>query len=450
MDARSASARVLVQVFDDGRSLGAALPPLLAELPDPRDRALLQDLCYGVLRGWPRLEAIAGQLLRKPLAPRDSDIRCLILAGLYQLGQTRIPPHAAVAGTVDATAQLGKAWARGLVNAVLRRYQRESHAIDARVDADDANALAHPGWLLDRLREDWPEDWRAIAAANNQRPPMCLRVNLARLSREDYLEELARAGITARAAAHAGSAVLLEQPIDVTRLPGFAEGRVSVQDAAGQLAAGLLDVRPGHRVLDLCAAPGGKTCHILESEPRLAALVAVDHDAERLGRISGNLARLGLAAELICADAASGRASWWNGEAFDRILLDAPCSAIGVIRRHPDIKRLRRPDDLKALAATQSHLLDAAWVMLKHDGMLLYSTCSIIHNENGEQIRRFLARHDDAVECGIDATWGRAMHHGRQILPGRDDMDGFFYARIGRHAAGDHDPVNISGTTQDG
>lgn len=449
MDARSASARVLVQVFDDRRSLGVALPPLLAELPDPRDRALLQDLCYGVLRGWPRLEAIAGQLLRKPLGPRDSDIRCLILAGLYQLGQTRIPPHAAVAGTVDATTRLGKAWARGLVNAVLRRYQRESSAIDARVDTDDTNALAHPGWLLDRLRMDWPEDWRAIAIANNQRPPMCLRVNVVRLSREDYLAELARAGIAARPALHAGSAVLLEQPVDVSRLPGFAEGWVSVQDAAGQLAAGLLDVRPGQRVLDLCAAPGGKTCHILETEPRLAALVAVDHDAERLGRISENLARLDLEAELVCADAASGQASWWNGEAFDRILLDAPCSAIGVIRRHPDIKWLRRPGDLEALAATQSRLLDAAWAMLKHDGMLLYATCSIIHNENDEQIRRFLARHKDAIEHGIDSPWGRAMSCGRQILPGEADMDGFFYARIGRRAAADQGPMNVSGTTQD-
>jgi 16S rRNA (cytosine967-C5)-methyltransferase len=432
MDARSAAARVLVQVFDDGRALGAALPPLLAELPDPRDRALLQDLCYGVLRGWPRLEAIAGELLRKPLGRRDSDIFCLIMVGLYQLGSTRIPPHAAVAGTVDATAQLGKAWARGLVNALLRRYQREAQQIDARVDADDANACAHPAWLLERLRRDWPQDWRAIAIANNQRPPMWLRVNLSRVSRDDYLEELSQAGFPARAAAQAGSAVRLEQPVDVARLPGFADGRVSVQDAAAQLAAGLLDVRPGHRVLDLCAAPGGKTCHILEAEPRLSALVAVDHDAARLERVGDNLARLGLDAELVCADAENGAASWWNGVAFDRILLDAPCSATGVIRRHPDIKRLRRPADLETMAATQSRLLDAAWSLLKDDGMLLYATCSIIHEENDEQIRRFVARHGDASERAIDAAWGRALQHGRQILPGEDDMDGFFYARIGR------------------
>ncbi len=435
MDARGAAARILARVFEDGRSLAAALPPMLAELDDPRDRALAQDLCYGVLRGWPRLDAIAERLLRKPLAPRDRDIHCLVLAGLYQLIETRIPPHAAVAGSVDATAALGKPWARGLVNAVLRRFQREGQVIAAAVDTDDANACAHPRWLFERIRADWPDDWRAIMAANNARPPMWLRVNLARTTRDDYLAVLAQDGIEATPSPHAPAAVCLAQAIDVARLPGFAEGRVSVQDAAGQLAAGLLGLRPGQRVLDLCAAPGGKTCHMLETEPRLAGVVAVDHDDARLRRVGENLERLGLTAERVCADATADSSAWWHGEPFDRILLDAPCSASGVIRRHPDIKRLRRAADLPALARTQAQLLEMAWKMLADDGVLLYATCSIIHTENAEQIRGFLARHPEARADTLDAGWGRALASGRQILPGEDGMDGFYYARL-RRAAG--------------
>lgn len=436
MDARGAAARILARVFDEGRSLVAALPPVLAELDDARDRALAQDLCYGVLRGWPRLDAIAQQLLRKPLAARDQDLHCLILAGLYQLVETRIPPHAAVAGTVESTVTLGKPWARGLVNAVLRRFQREGQAIAAAVDADDATAFAHPRWLFERIRADWPDDWRSIVTANNARPPMWLRVNLARTTRDGYHAELTQAGIDATPSPHVASALCLAQPADVSRLPGFAEGRVSVQDAAGQLAAGLLELRPGQRVLDLCAAPGGKTCHILETEPRLAGMVAVDQDTARLGRVGENLERLGLAADLVCADATAETGSWWNGEAFDRILLDAPCSATGVIRRHPDIKRLRRAGDLEALARTQARLLDAAWSMLAADGVLLYATCSIIHTENDEQIRRFLTRHQDARADALDAGWGRPVAPGRQILPGENDMDGFYYVRLRRAAGG--------------
>lgn len=431
LDARTAAVRVLVRVFTEGRSLSAALPPVLAGISDPRDRALSQDLCYGVMRWWPRLEAIAAQLLRKPLQARDSDIHCLILCGLYQLIHTRIPPHAAVSETVRVTARLDKAWARAMVNAVLRRFQREQSELLAIVDADAASALAHPAWLLTRLQQDWPQDWQAIANANNQRPPMALRVNRRQGSRDAYLQVLAEAGIVARAAAHGDSSVLLEQAVDVSRLPGFDTGRVSVQDVAAQLAAELLDAGPRQRVLDLCAAPGGKTCHILERQPELETLVAVDNDAARLARIGENLQRLDLRAELVCADAAEP-AGWWNGLLFDRILLDAPCSATGVIRRHPDIKRLRRDEDIAALAATQQRLLDAAWSMLADDGVLLYATCSIIQDENDGQIDRFLARHPDAVAHPMPVPWGRALSHGRQILPGEGDMDGFYYARVHR------------------
>jgi 16S rRNA (cytosine967-C5)-methyltransferase len=429
MDARSAAVTVLVEVFAAGRSLSASLPPVLRRVADARERALAQDLCYGVLRWWPQLEAIASALMRKPLKERDTDIQCVILAALYQLIHTRVPPHAAVDEAVTHAVSLGKPWARAMVNAVLRRFQRERAQILAGLDRDDAAALAYPRWLLDIVKSAWPADWERIARAGNERPPMCLRVNRRRGGRDDYLRELAVAGIVAAIHPHAAAALVLEQPMDVERLPGFAVGRVSVQDAAAQLAAELLAARPGERVLDACAAPGGKTAHILELQPGLEALLAVDQDAVRLQRVRENLDRLGLAAELVCADAAAPE-GWWDGRPFDRILLDAPCSGTGVLRRHPDIKRLRRETDIAPLAAQQARLLEAAWRMLRPGGMLLYSTCSIIPGENDAQINRFLAQHPDATARRLEARWGRALSAGRQILPGEDGMDGFYYAYV--------------------
>jgi 16S rRNA (cytosine967-C5)-methyltransferase len=427
MDARSAAVKVLVEVFAAGRSLSASLPVVLQRLTEPRERALAQDLCYGVLRWWPRLEAIAGALMSKPLKARDTDIYCIILASLYQLIHTRVPAHAAVDEAVNLTGRLGKPWAGAMVNAVLRRFQRERAAVLAQVDHDEAAALAHPRWLLECMKAAWPADWERIAQANNERPPMCLRVNRRHGGREDYLRELAAAGIVASVPPYGASAVVLEQPMDVALLPGFADGRVSVQDAAAQLAAELLAARPGERVLDVCAAPGGKTAHILERQPGLESLVAVDRDAGRLQRVQENLDRLGLAAVLVCADAAAP-ASWWDERPFDHILLDAPCSGTGVIRRHPDIKRLRRRADITALVAQQERLLEAAWRMLRPGGMLLYSTCSILPEENDEQVARFFARHPDAGRRRMEAQWGRALSAGRQILPGEYGMDGFYYA----------------------
>lgn len=427
MDARTAAVAALIEVFAAGRSLGASLPPLLRRVADPRERALAQDLCYGVLRWWPRLEAIAAALMSKPLKERDADIHCVILAALYQLLYTRVPPHAAVAEAVKLTAGLGKPWARALVNAVLRRFLRERAQVLAAVDRDEAAALAHPRWLLDLFKTSWPAEWERIARAGNERPPMTLRVNLRRGGRDEYLRELAAAGIVASVPPHGAAAVMLEQPLDVERLPGFCDGRVSVQDAAAQLAAEVLAARPGERVLDACAAPGGKTAHILELQPGLATLVAVDRDPGRLQRVRDNLERLGLAATLLCADAAVPE-TWWDGQTFDRILLDAPCTGTGVLRRHPDIKRLRRAADIASLAAQQERLLEAAWHLLRPGGMLLYSTCSIIHGENDGQIARFLHRHADARERRLEARWGRALPAGRQILPGEDGMDGFYYA----------------------
>lgn len=434
-DARHAAVRILGEVYGSGHSLTQACAAALPQLAEPRDRALAQDLAYGVMRWGPRLEALAALLLRRPLGRRDIDVHCLVLIGLYQLIHTRVPPHAAVAATVAVTAGLGKSWARGLINAVLRRFQREAAELLARVDADEATACAHPRWLFERLRADWPRDAVAIANAANERPPMTLRVNRRRASRDDYMRHLRAAEIEAVEAPYCPDGIVLEQPRDVVRLPGFADGLVSVQDGAAQLAAPLLELGAGQRVLDLCAAPGGKTAHILESEPGIAGLFAVDIDAARLQRVREGLDRLGLRAALVCGDGARPR-DWWDGVSFDRILLDAPCSATGVIRRHPDIKHLRRPEDITALAARQAELLDAAWTMLAPGGMLLYATCSIMQQENDAQLEAFLARQRDARAREIHASWGRALRFGRQVLPGSDGMDGFFYGRVDRLAAG--------------
>ncbi len=424
-DARSAAARVIDQVLAEGHSLAGTLAPALAGVP-PAERGLTQELCYGTLRWAPRLEALAGKLLDKPLRARDSDVHALLLVGLYQLLYLSVPPHAAVSLTVEATARLKKEWARGLLNGVLRRLQREQETLLAAVDSSESAALAHPAWLLARLELDWPQHWRDIAAANNARPPMTLRVNRLRGSREQYLERLAQAGISATAAAHAPEAITLETPLPVERLPGFAAGDVSVQDAAAQLAAGLLQLAPGQRVLDACAAPGGKTGHILETCPQVE-LLALDSEAERLQRVTENLTRLKLTAELRAGDAGDPSV-WWDGRPFDRILLDAPCSGSGVIRRHPDIKTLRRPEDIATLAGQQARLLRALWPLLAPGGILVYATCSIFAAENTGQVSAFLHDEAQAGELPINATWGQAAGAGRQILPGEYGMDGFYYA----------------------
>ncbi|MDX1252727.1 MAG: 16S rRNA (cytosine(967)-C(5))-methyltransferase RsmB [Gammaproteobacteria bacterium] len=432
MNARTAAAAVLAQIVSQGSSLSTALPPVLAKLRAPAERALAQELCFGAVRWYPRLTVVLDSLLDKPLKARDADVRCLMLLGLYQIIHMRIPDHAAVTETVAAAKTLGKPWASGLVNAILRGFLRDRDRLLFEADRDEAAATAHPAWLLEEIKAAWPDDWRAIIAANNQRPPMTLRVNARqkeqRVRRDDYLAKLAQTGMTASPAPHTTHGVILDQPVDVERLPGFGAGEVSVQDAAAQLAAMLLDVRPGQRVLDACAAPGGKTAHLLELQPDID-LIALDSDAVRLRRVEENLRRQRLHARVIQGDAALPDA-WWDGAPFDRILLDAPCSATGVIRRHPDIKMLRRPEDINALAQTQARILEALWPLLRPGGMLLYATCSILPQENEQQMTRFLATHADAVERVIDATWGRPVSAGRQILPGEDDMDGFFYSCV--------------------
>ena len=388
--------------------------------------ALLQEYCYGLCRWYQRLDAWSQDLLDKPLRGKDRDLHCLILLGLYQLFHMRTPPHAAVSETVEAVSTLGKPWAKGLVNVVLRKAQREEARLREADEKDYARLWSHPQWLLDRLKQDWPQHYRDILDANNTRAPMSLRVHCRRVPRGDYLESLQRAGIEARPGKLAATAVVLAQPIDTGLLPGFADGYVSVQDEASQLLPSLLSLRPGLRVLDACAAPGGKTCALLEACDGLH-LLAIDNEPRRLPRIEENLRRLDLQADVRCADITRGSL---EGQVFDIVLLDAPCSATGVIRRHPDIKLLRTPAEVAHLCQRQTALLEAAWRLLAPGGHLMYSTCSVLHAENAGRIEAFLATHPDAREVPLDIATAQPCVHGAQLLPTNGGNDGFYYALL--------------------
>jgi 16S rRNA (cytosine967-C5)-methyltransferase len=430
-NARALAARVVVEVCDDGRFLDDALAAAATRAP-AGTAPLVQELVYGTLRWYQQLAAIAQLWLHRPLRSKDHDVHALLLLGLYQLRALRVAPHAAVKETVEAAAALGKPWAKDLLNACLRGYLREPQRAEAAIRDDPALRLSHPPWLLEELKHAYPENWESIAQANNARPPMGLRVNLARTTRTVYLAALAAARIGARASALCESAVLLDEPRPVAELPGFAQGLASVQDVAAQFAAGLLDAQPGERVLDACAAPGGKTTHVLERTPGLAELVAVDRDGGRVHLIRENLERLGLRARLALADASRPDA-WWDGRPFDRILLDAPCSATGVIRRHPDIKLRRKPPEIEQLTRAQAQLLAGLWPLLRGGGKLLYVTCSVLPRENEAQIATFLAEHADASVCAASLPVGRARRVGWQILPGEQDLDGFYYVCLAKH-----------------
>ncbi|PWB31644.1 16S rRNA (cytosine(967)-C(5))-methyltransferase [Pseudomonas sp. SDI] len=433
MNPRLAAARALSAVLSGKASLNSSLPAQLDKV-ETRDRGLTQDLAFGTARWQPRLSALAERLLQKPFKAADADVEALMLVGLYQLLYTRIPAHAAIGETVGCADKLKKPWAKGLLNAVLRRAQRESEAIFAELERDPVVRTAHPRWLQKALKAFWPEQWEAICAANNAHPPMILRVNRRHHSREAYLQRLAAAGIAAQPCAFSRDGIVLAEACDVRSLPGFDAGWISVQDEAAQLAADLLELAPGQRVLDACCAPGGKTCHLLEAEAGLAAVVAIDLEAKRLTRVRENLDRLGLDAELIACDARD-TASWWDGKGFQRILLDAPCSATGVIRRHPDIKLTRQADDITALASLQGELLDALWPTLEVGGMLLYATCSTLPTENTEVIEAFLARTPGARELDLATAAGIRQPHGRQLLAQEGGHDGFYYAKLIKIAA---------------
>jgi 16S rRNA (cytosine967-C5)-methyltransferase len=428
VDTRVAAARCVAGVLA-GRSLDAALAQQ-EQAVDPRDRPLLAQLCYGTLRLYPRLSGLLRQLLERPLRGKDRDVESLLLVALYQLEAMRVPDHAAVSTAVDATRALRKAWARGLVNGVLRRFIRERGQLQAHLSS--AEQAACPEWLYRALGEAWPDEVDRICAVASEQPPMTLRVNTSRLTRAEYLAQLEAAGIGARAGSLSPAAITLERPVDVSALPGFAEGQVSVQDEAAQLAAALLAPADGMSVLDACAAPGGKTGHLLELAPQ-ARVTAADISEGRLARVRENLDRLGLTATTLAVDMTDPRSIAQLGtRAFDRILLDVPCSASGVIRRHPDIKVLRRAADIAAFAERQGLILRSAWERLGDGGQLLYVTCSILPAENEAVIGAFLATHPEAREIPIAAGWGLERASGRQLLPETGGPDGLYFALLGK------------------
>ena len=425
MNTRLIAAKVLTSVIRDGQSLTAALNNTLGVVESDKDRAFIQALCYGVCRNFHRLDYILSQMLDKPL--KDLDVKALALIGLYQLKFMRVKSHAAVSETVLAARK--KPWAKALINALLRSYLRGQEGFEQKADNVKSALVSHPDWLIQQIEQDWPMQAQQIFQQNNEQPPMALRVNLANISQDQYLQKLRDQGIEAEAVSFCRSAILLNKPAVVDILPGFNEGWVSVQDTAAQLAAELLDVQIGHRVLDVCAAPGGKAAHILEHQPKVRELVAVDIDKLRLLRVNDNLQRLKLSAKLIVGDASKPE-DWWDGQLFDRILLDVPCSALGVIRRHPDIKLLRRAEDINTLQVLQQRIMTAVWPLLAPGGIMLYATCSILKQENEQQIEAFLATNANAIEVPINADWGLVRRYGRQILTGESAMDGFYYALI--------------------
>ncbi|HJU08223.1 MAG TPA: 16S rRNA (cytosine(967)-C(5))-methyltransferase RsmB [Rhodanobacteraceae bacterium] len=430
-DTRALAAQVLAAVAIDDVSLREALAPAQTKLHDARDRALLTALVNEGARWWLRFDRALDSLLDKPLRKREPALHALLVLGLVQLEILQLPPHAAVAATVEATRWLGRGGFANLVNAVLRRWLREREALNARLDRDAQTRTAHPRWLIEAIERDWPEHFEPILAADNLPVPPMLRVNRRRATREEIIAALRTQGIGAHAHPWLQDALVLDENVDVARLPAFGEGKISVQDGAAQLAADLLDVQDGMRVLDACAAPGGKTCHLLEQAD--IELTAVEREPNRAARIRENLQRLGLHCTLRTGDA-SEPASWWEGKPFDRILLDAPCSATGVIRRHPDIKLHRRAEDISTLAREQSRLLTALWPRLKRGGRMLYATCSILRAENEEVIEQFLCRHGDARPMPFAQEIGHVTGAGRQILPGEGGLDGMYYAVLEKSA----------------
>lgn len=424
-DTRALAAQALADIALRGVSLREALDQRAPKLRDPRDRALLTALLSDGARWWLRFDAALDRLLDKPLRRKEPEVHALLVLGLVQLEILQLQDYAAVAATVEATRALNRPRLAGLANAVLRRWQRERTRLLAELDAQPPTRYAMPPWLVQAITADWPEQAAAVLADSDREPPLMLRANRRRTSRDALIEQLRAAGYSADAHPWLADGVVLPHSSDVTRMPGFAQGLFAVQDGAAQVSADLADVRDGQRVLDACAAPGGKACHLLERAD--IALTAVEFDAARAARIRQNLERLGLQAELRIGDAAEPSA-WWDGKPFDRILIDAPCSATGVLRRRPDVRLHRRASDIAALVAQQQRMLAALWPLLAPGGKLVYVTCSLLRAENEAVIASFLAGRDDVHVAPVSLPAGQAAAVGWQILPGDGDLDGMYYA----------------------
>jgi 16S rRNA (cytosine967-C5)-methyltransferase len=426
---RIAALHALSEVLDSNKSLAES--ETFSRIRDSRDSALARHLAYGVLRWLTALEWLADELLKKPIKSRERDVQRLLLLGLQQLWHDQTASHAAVNETAECARLLGKTWAVGLINAVLRRFQRERVQLLDGLE-QTLKRFAHPDWMLNEIQRDWPEHWQTIIEANNRQAPLWLRINHQRADESILRKDLQSAGFEVEDHPYARDAISIRPAAVVANIPGFERGWLSVQDPAAQLARDLLDPQKGERMLDACAAPGGKTAHILESCPGID-LTILDRQAKRVQQIDQNLLRLGLIADTQIADAGAIK-SWWKGEKFHKILLDAPCSASGVIRRHPEIKWLRSDERVNAAVQVQSRLLAELWPLLKPGGILVYATCSIFKRENNQQIHQFLEQHTDAVAEQPAVEWGLAEPFGRQILPGEAQMDGFFYAVLRKSA----------------
>jgi len=420
---RMAALLALSEVLDSKKNLSDS--KALSALLDSRDNSLARHLAYGVLRWLNALEWLATGLLKKPLKKRERDVQRLVLLGLHQLWHDQTASHAAINETAECARLLGKPWAVGLINAVLRRFQREREVFLDKLQETEQR-FAHPDWMLKEIKKDWSGHWQSILDANNQQAPLWLRINRQLADGASLKNDLKAAGFEVFIHPWAGDAIGISPAAPVANIPGFENGLLSVQDPAAQLARDLLDPRNGDRVLDACAAPGGKSAHLLESCPGIK-LTALDRSAQRLKQVNQTLERLSLKADTVVADAAQVE-DWWNGEKFNKILLDAPCSATGVIRRHPEIKWLRNSGQVDAVVKTQARLLNALWPLLDTGGSLVYATCSVFQRENHAQIRQFLKQQKDAVAEMPAVEWGMAGSCGRQILPGEAQMDGFFYA----------------------
>lgn len=419
---RLTAAEILLQVVDEGRSLNDELPRRLKHI-DLDQQPFLQQLVYGSTRYYFALDELINTLVEKPIRGKERLVHMLLAVGLYQLWHLDVAEHAAINETVDATLSAKKSWAKNLVNASLRRFQRERDTLLAQMRRTES----FPGWLNKRLRTAYPDHYADICAQSNQPGPMTLRINRRMMTRESWMLLAIKEGLVAQSTQHSPVGVTLAAPAPVLALPGFEDGALSVQDEAAQMCATLLPVADGQRVLDACAAPGGKTGHLLESAD--IELTALDVDAHRLGRVQENLERIGVSAELIAEDAGDLE-RWWDQQPFDAILLDAPCSGTGVIRRHPDIKLLRKSADIKALSQVQARLLATLWTTLKPGGYLLYATCSVLPDENTDSIASFLSQHEDAQEQTLNLVADVPTEHGVQWLPQAGGHDGFYYALL--------------------
>ena len=424
---------IAAQVITNLTRQRGSLSTQLTDFSNHPEISLLQEICFGTCRWYLSLEFLLHKLVTKPIKEKDQDVKSLILIGLYQLKELSIADHAAVNETVAASTTLNKSWAKPLINAVLRKYQRNSQKLTEELERSSPDIkYSCPTWLLSEINVAWKSKSQSILKGNNQRPPLTLRVNISKKSPEEIISLFAENRIEGSRGKLAKTAIYLDKPLPVEKIPGFTDGWLSIQDESSQLVPKLLKLKPKLRVLDACSAPGGKTCAIIESERSLTEVVALDDSMSRIQKTRDNLLRMGLKASLIRGDVINP-SKWWDGRLFDRILLDAPCSGSGVIRRHPDIKILRREQDIQALTKVQAIMLDSLWQCLRPDGLLLYTTCSILPRENDFQIKDFLKRTDNAKYERITADWGVECSYGRQLLSGdKGNYDGFFYSLLSK------------------